>query len=169
MMGVLQRITPHLWFDTKAEDAARYYASIFPKSKVENITYYTEEGREIHGKDKEEVMTVEFSLEGQSFLALNGGPQFSFSPAISFLVHCKNQQEIDYYWEQLVTGGNEDAQQCGWLEDKFGVSWQVVPERLNELLAHDDEAVVREVTKEMLQMKKIDLQILEAARERMEH
>ncbi|SIS55520.1 VOC family protein [Salimicrobium flavidum] len=124
-MAALQKITPCLWFDTQAEQAAQYYTSIFPDSSIGKITHYTDEGKEYHGKEAGEVMTVEFTLDGQKFLGLNGGTVFTLSPSVSFIILCADQEEVDYYWNHLSEGGREEAQQCGWLEDKFGLSWQV--------------------------------------------
>jgi predicted 3-demethylubiquinone-9 3-methyltransferase (glyoxalase superfamily) len=120
-------IVPCLWFDTQAEDAARFYTGIFKNSTIGTITRYSEAGREVHGRAAGTVMTVEFDLNGQKFTALNGGPHFKFNEAISFQIMCQNQQEVDHYWNKLSQGGDPSAQQCGWLKDKFGVSWQVVP------------------------------------------
>ena len=156
-MSKVQKITPHLWFDTKAEEAAAFYASIFNDSRINKVTRYLDEGQDIHGKAAGSVMTVDFELEGQSFMALNGGPHFQFSEAISFIVHCENQEEVDRFWEKLSDGGDEAAQQCGWLKDKYGVSWQIVPDRLPELLRHPEQEVAEQVMREMLQMKKINI------------
>ncbi|MFG6117646.1 VOC family protein [Thalassobacillus sp. B23F22_16] len=153
----MQKITPHLWFDTKAEEAAAFYVSIFNDSRINKVTRYLDEGQDIHGKAAGSVMTVDFELEGQSFMALNGGPHFQFSEAISFIVHCENQEEVDRFWEKLSDGGDEAAQQCGWLKDKYGVSWQIVPDRLPELLRHPEQEVAEQVMREMLQMKKINI------------
>ena len=128
-----QKIMPCLWFDTQGEDAAKHYVSIFKNSKIGRIGRYGKEGKEIHGKEAGAVMTVEFELEGQKFLALNGGPQFKFDEAISFQIFCDTQEEIDYFWEKLSQGGSEGP--CGWLKDKFGLSWQVVPTVVMELLS----------------------------------
>lgn len=156
-MSKVQKITPHLWFDTKAEEAAAFYVSIFNDSRINKVTRYLDEGQDIHGKAAGSVMTVDFELEGQSFMALNGGPHFQFSEAISFIVHCENQEEVDRFWEKLSDGGDEAAQQCGWLKDKYGVSWQIVPDRLPELLRHPEQEVAEQVMREMLQMKKINI------------
>src|SRR5437667_7553718 len=130
----IQRITPCLWFDDKAEEAAKFYTSIFRNSKITATTRYGEAGREIHGRPAGSVMTVAFELDGHGFTALNGGPVFKFNEAISFQVNCDTQQEVDHYWDKLSAGGDEKAQQCGWLKDKYGVSWQIVPKILVELL-----------------------------------
>ncbi len=154
----MQKITPFLWFDDKAEEAANFYVSIFKNSKIGSITRYGEEGAEASGRPKGTVMTVTFQLEGQDFIALNGGPVFTFSPAISFLVNCETQQEIDELWEKLSKGG--ETVQCGWLKDKYGMSWQIVPTVLGEMMQDKDEEKSKRVMKAMLQMVKIDIQSL---------
>jgi predicted 3-demethylubiquinone-9 3-methyltransferase (glyoxalase superfamily) len=159
----MQKITPCLWFDDQAEEAAKFYASIFKKSKIGNITRYSESGFEIHGKPAGTVLTVELQLEGQEFVALNGGPVFKFNEAISFQVYCKTQEEIDYYWESLSKGGDEKAQQCGWLKDKYGLSWQIVPTVLGEMLRDKDARRSERVMSAVLQMKKIDMKSLKKA------
>lgn len=156
-----QKINPCLWFDTEAEEAARFYCSVFKNAKVGTISRYGGEGKEIHGKDAGSVMAVEFELDGQRFAALNGGPQFKFSEAISFQVHCDGQTEVDYFWEKLSEGGEEGP--CGWLKDKFGLSWQIVPKVLFEMLTDPDHAKSQRVTKAFLQMKKFDIAALERA------
>ena len=161
----MQRITPCLWFDNQAEEAANFYASIFKNSKIGNITRYGEEGYEIHKMPAGTVMTVEFQLEGHDFVALNGGPVFKFNEAISFQVHCKTQEEVDHYWEKLTKGGDKNAQQCGWLKDKYGVSWQIVPTVLREMLHDKDAAKSQRVVKALLQMKKLDIKRLKQAYE----
>ena len=153
----LQKITPFLWFDDKAEEAANYYVSIFRDSKVLTVTRYTEVGKEQHRRPPGSVMTVEFDLEGQQFTALNGGPVFQHNPAISFVVHCKTQEEVDYYWDKLTAGGDPKAQQCGWLKDKFGMSWQVVPDPLIDMIKDPDKEKAQRAFKAMMQMKKLDL------------
>lgn len=162
-MANLQRITPFLWFDTQAEEAAKLYTSIFKNSKITATTRYTEAGREVHGMEPGTAMTVGFELEGQHFTALNGGPLFKFTEAISFVVHCGSQEEVDYYWEKLTAGGDPKAQQCGWLKDKFGVSWQIVPDAMIKMLSDPDKAKAGRVMQAMMQMKKIDLPELERA------
>ena len=154
-----QKITPYLWFDTRAEEAARFYASVFKNSKIGKISRYGKEGFEIHGKEAGTVMTAEFEIAGQKFLALNGGPQFKFNEAVSFQVHCETQEEIDYFWSKLAEGGQEGP--CGWLKDKFGLSWQVIPTALPQLLT--DENSGQRVMKSMLQMRKIDIAALKRA------
>lgn len=156
-----QKINACLWFDTEAEDAAKFYCSIFKNSKIGTISRYGKEGKEIHGKDAGSVMAVEFELDGQRFAALNGGPQFKFSEAISFQVHCDGQAEVDYFWEKLSDGGEEGP--CGWLKDRYGLSWQVVPKVLFEMLTDPDHAKAQRVTKAFLQMKKFDIGALERA------
>ncbi len=158
-----QRITPCLWFDDQAEAAARFYTGIFKDSRIGKISRYGEAGRELHGRPPGSVMTIEFELNGQAFTALNGGPVFQFNEAISFQVSCQDQKEVDYYWEKLSQGGDEKAQQCGWLKDKYGVSWQIVPTRLIEMLADPNSAKSQRAMAAMLQMKKIDIAKLERA------
>ncbi|CDQ18500.1 Glyoxalase superfamily enzyme, possibly 3-demethylubiquinone-9 3-methyltransferase [Halobacillus karajensis] len=165
-MGSIQKITPNFWFDYQAEEAAKFYTSIFQDSEIIKVSRYMNEGKEIHGKDEGTVMTVDFQLEGQRFVALNGGPQFKFNEAISFIVHCANQEEVDYFWEKLSEGGDESAQQCGWLKDTFGVSWQIVPDSLQELLNQPDPVISEKVMKAMLQMKKIDINALKEVQSR---
>jgi predicted 3-demethylubiquinone-9 3-methyltransferase (glyoxalase superfamily) len=154
----MQTITPCLWFDTESEEAARFYTSIFPNSKIVDTTYYGEAGPRPAGT----VLTVEFELDGRSFTALNGGPQFKFSEAISFQISCENQDEVDAYWSKLTEGGGEEGP-CGWLKDRFGVSWQVVPTALPRLLADPDREKAQRVMAAMLQMRKIDVAELERA------
>jgi len=161
----MQKITPCLWFDNQAEEAANFYTSIFKNSKIGNITRYGKEGYEIHKREVGTVMTMDFEIEGQKFTALNGGPVFKFNEAISFVVKCKTQKEVDYYWEKLSEGGDERAQQCGWLKDKYGVSWQIVPEILSELVGDPTSEKSQRAMKAMLQMKKIDLEGLKKAYE----
>ena len=158
---VTQKITHHLWFDNNAEEAAKFYTSIFKNSKIIGITHYGESAAEVSGRPKRTVMTVRFELEGQEFMALNGGPLFKFSPAISFLVSCETQEEVDNLWEKLSEG--EEKEQCGWLKDKFGVSWQIVPNVLGEMVQDKDAKKSERVIKAMLQMKKLDIQGLRKA------
>jgi len=159
----MQKITPCLWFDSNAEEAAEFYTSIFKKSKIGKISRYGKEGYEIHGKPEGTVLTVEFELNGQTFTALNGGPAFKFNEAISFQVHCESQNEVDHYWEKLSQGGDEKAQQCGWLKDKYGVSWQIVPTVLGDMLQDKDPKKSGRVMNALLQMKKVDISTLEKA------
>ena len=165
MQSATQKITPCLWFDNQAEEAANFYVSTFKNSKIGRIARYGKEGYEIHGRLAGTVMTVEFEVEGQIFTALNGGPIFKFNEAISFQVHCTTQEEVDYYWEKLSEGGDEKAQQCGWLKDKYSVSWQIVPTVLVEMLQDRDAEKSGRVMKAMLQMKKIDIKTLKRAYE----
>jgi predicted 3-demethylubiquinone-9 3-methyltransferase (glyoxalase superfamily) len=160
-MPKLHKITPCLWFDDRAEQAAKFYTGIFPNSKILHISHYGEAGTEIHGKPAGSVLAVAFELDGQTFTALNGGPMFKFNEAISFQVDCQTQAEVDYYWEQLSIGGDETAQQCGWLKDQYGVSWQIVPRILVQML-NDPETSQLTMTA-MLQMKKIDIDELKRA------
>jgi predicted 3-demethylubiquinone-9 3-methyltransferase (glyoxalase superfamily) len=158
-----QKITPFLWFDNQAEEAVIFYISIFKNSRIVSVTHYGEEGADASGRPKGTVMTVAFQLDGQEFVALNGGPYFKFTEAISFVVNCESQNEVDYYWENLSEGGDEKAQQCGWLKDKYGVSWQIVPTVLSELLNDPDPDKSRRAMKAMLPMKKIDIEMLKKA------
>jgi predicted 3-demethylubiquinone-9 3-methyltransferase (glyoxalase superfamily) len=153
----MQKITTFLWFDQQAEEAARYYTYIFKNSKIETVTRYGEAGPGPKGS----VMTIAFELEGQKFVALNGGPQYQFNPAISFVVNCDGQEEVDHYWEKLAAGGKEI--QCGWLVDKYGVSWQIVPTVMIDMLRDENAARTQRVMKAMMQMKKIDIAGLKAA------
>lgn len=157
----IQKITPFLWFDNNAEEAAKFYTSIFKNSKIIDITHYGESAAEASGRPKGTVMTIRFELEGQTFMAVNGGSIFKFSPAISFLVSCETQQEVDELWEKLSEGG--EVEQCGWLKDKFGVSWQIVPHVLGEMMQHKDAEKSEKVMKALFQMKKIDIQRLQKA------
>ena len=157
----MQEITPCLWFDSNAEEAVNFYTSVFKKSKIGKISRYGEEGYEIHGKPAGTVLTVEFELNGQTFTALNGGPVFKFNEAISFQVSCKSQKEVDYYWEKLSEGGEKG--QCGWLKDKYGMSWQIVPTVLGEMLQDKVTKKSERVMKALLQMKKLDIKKLKQA------
>jgi len=162
-MATTQPITPCLWFDTQAEEAARYYTSIFKNSKIVTITRYTDAGREVHGRPAGSVMTVEFEINGQPFTALNGGPHFKFNEAVSFQIMCRDQEEVDHYWNRLSAGGDPAAQQCGWLKDKYGLSWQVVPTALVEMISDSDREKSDRAMEAMLKMKKIDIEALERA------
>ena len=153
----MSTITPFLWFDTEGEDAAKLYTSIFPNSKITDVSHYGSAGPRPEGM----VMTVGFELDGQKFVALNGGPNYTFNEAISFQVSCKDQEEVDGYWGKLTEGGEEGP--CGWLKDRFGVSWQIVPTALPELLSNPDPEISQRVMEAMLQMKKIDIDELERA------
>jgi predicted 3-demethylubiquinone-9 3-methyltransferase (glyoxalase superfamily) len=163
MVTPAQRISPMLWFDDQAEQAAAFYTSIFKNSKVTATTRYTKEGQQASGRPEGSVMTVAFVLDGQEFTALNGGPHFRFNEAISLVVHCRDQDEVDYYWSRLSDGGDPRGQQCGWLRDKFGVSWQVVPKIISQLLTDSDAEKGRRVMAAVLKMKKIDVAELERA------
>lgn len=163
----MQKITPCLWFDGKAEEAAKFYVSVFKDSKIGNVTRYGKEGYEIHGGKAGSVLTVDFEIEGQKFVALNGGPIFKFNEAISFQVRCETQKELDYYWEKLSEGGDEQAQQCGWLKDKYGVSWQITPIVLEKMLQDKDTKKSDRVMKALLQMRKLDITtLMQAYKER---
>lgn len=156
-------ITPCLWFDDHAEEAVSFYTSIFKHSKIGRVSRYGEEGAKASGRPAGTVMTLEFQLDGQDFVALNGGPVFRFNEAISFQVYCKTQEEVDHYWDRLSNGGDVQAQQCGWLKDKYGVSWQIVPSVLIEMLQDKDPAKTNRVMNAVVQMKKIDIKRLEQA------
>jgi predicted 3-demethylubiquinone-9 3-methyltransferase (glyoxalase superfamily) len=160
-MPTLQTITPCLWFDDQAEAAATFYTEIFSHSKILAVTRYGEAGQEIHGKEPGTAMTVTFELDGQTFTALNGGPAFKFNEAISFQIICETQEEVDYYWAKLSEGGDEAAQQCGWIKDRYGVSWQVIPSVLLDMLNDADNSKSQSVTTAMLHMKKLDIHKLE--------
>lgn len=153
----MRQIMPCLWFDTQGEEAAAFYTSVFPDSRVTAVTHYTEAGPRPAGS----VMTVAFELAGQEFIALNGGPELTFSEAVSFQVICENQDEVDHYWERLSAGGEEGP--CGWLKDRYGVSWQIIPAALPELLAGPDKEKVQRVTSAMLGMRKLDIVGLQQA------
>jgi predicted 3-demethylubiquinone-9 3-methyltransferase (glyoxalase superfamily) len=159
----IQKITPCLWFDDQAEEAARFYISVFTNSRIVRMSRYGKEGFEIHGRPEGSVMVVEFQIEGQTFTALNGGPLFRFNEAVSFQVSCETQEEIDYYWEKLTEDGDREAQQCGWLKDRYGVSWQVVPTVLGDLVADPDSEKSQRAMRAMLRMKKIDIAALRRA------
>jgi predicted 3-demethylubiquinone-9 3-methyltransferase (glyoxalase superfamily) len=159
----VHRLTTCLWFNTQAEEAASFYTSVFSNSSILSVTRYGKERHEISGISEGTVMTVKFQLDGQEFMALNGGPQYHFTEAVSFVVNCDSQEEVDYYWEKLSAGGDEKAQVCGWLKDRFGVSWQVVPTELFALVSDPDPDKSGRATKAMLQMKKLDLAALRKA------
>jgi predicted 3-demethylubiquinone-9 3-methyltransferase (glyoxalase superfamily) len=156
-----QKLAPCLWFDTQAEEAARFYCSVFKNSKLGRISRFPDAGQEIHGKAAGSVMTVEFELDGQPFVALNGGPQFKFDEAVSFQIYCDTQDEIDHYWNALTRGGQEGP--CGWLKDRFGLSWQVVPAAIPEMMMDGDPAKSARVMNAFMQMKKFDLAALRRA------
>jgi predicted 3-demethylubiquinone-9 3-methyltransferase (glyoxalase superfamily) len=155
----MQKITPFLWFDTEAEEAANFYTSIFKNSKILNVARYSKAGAKAAHRPEGSVMTVSFQVEGQTFTAINGGPVFKFTEAVSFVINCASQEEIDYYWEKLSDGGDPKAQQCGWLKDKYGLSWQIVPASIGELMSNPEKA--EKVMAKVLQMKKIDCNALE--------
>lgn len=157
----MQRITPCLWFDSNGEEAAKFYVSIFPNSKIGTVTRYGDAGAKASGRPKGSVMTVTFRLDGQEFLALNGGPMFTFSPAISFIVNCKTQKELDRFWHKLSVGGKEV--ECGWLTDKYGVSWQIVPAVLGKMMQSKDAKKKERVMSALLQMRKLDIDTLQQA------
>jgi len=157
----MQKITPFLWFDTKAEEAAKFYCSIFKNSKIGKTSRYGEEGEQVSGRPAGSVMTVEFELEGQDFIGRNGGPHFKFNEAISFVVSCKTQAELDRFWNKLSAGGKKV--QCGWLRDKYGISWQVVPTVLGELMSDKDGTKSQRVMQAMLKMVKLDIKKLKQA------
>jgi predicted 3-demethylubiquinone-9 3-methyltransferase (glyoxalase superfamily) len=162
-MPNIQRITPCLWFDHQAEQAVNFYASLFKNSKITKISHYTEVGQETHKMKPGTVMTVAFELQGQSFTALNGGPIFKFNEAVSLQINCDTQQEVDHFWNALSAGGDPNAQQCGWLKDKFGLSWQVVPRILPDLLTDQDSEKSGRAMQAMLKMKKLDIAALQRA------
>ena len=159
----IKRISPCLWFDTQAEEAARFYVSVFKNSRIAAVTRFPDAGNEIHGKPAGSVMVVDFELNGQPMTALNGGPQFTFSEAISLQVECETQEEIDYYWNALSEGGDPRAQQCGWLKDKYGLSWQVIPSGMSEMMKDHGSGEAKRAMSAMLQMKKIDIGALRRA------
>jgi len=159
----MNKITPCLWFDSEAEEAARFYTGVFPNSKITSISHYGEAGREVHGQPAGKVLTVAFELDGRPFTALNGGPQFKFNEAVSFQIPCRNQEEIDYYWDKLTAGGDARAQQCGWLKDRYGLSWQVFPAAVMDMLQDQDRKKADRAMQAMMQMKKMDLKALERA------
>lgn len=157
------KITPCLWFDQQAEEAAAFYTGIFPNSRITGVSHFPDAGQEIHGQPAGLVMTVSFELDTQPFVALNGGPVFRFNEAVSLQIHCADQADVDYYWERLGAGGDEAAQQCGWLKDRYGLSWQVVPTLLTTLMQDPDPAKTRRVMQALLQMKKLDIAGLKRA------
>lgn len=161
----MQKITPFLWFDNQAEEAANFYTSIFRNSKIGHVARYDEAGAKASGRPRGSAMTVAFQLEGQDFVALNGGPNFKFTEAVSLVVNCKTQKEVDHYWEKLSVGGDEKAQQCGWLKDKYGLSWQIVPNVLGKMLQDKNPKKSENVMRALLQMKKLDIKALKQAYE----
>jgi predicted 3-demethylubiquinone-9 3-methyltransferase (glyoxalase superfamily) len=163
MNNRFQRITPFLWFDDQAEQAARFYTGIFPNAKITQTVRYSKEGARASGRKEGEVMTVAFELDGQKLTAINGGPIFKFTEAISLVVNCESQKEVDHYWDALSKGGDPNAQQCGWLKDRYGLSWQIVPAALLELLGDPDPERAARAMAAMLKMKKIDVEALRRA------
>ena len=159
----MKAITPCLWFDDQGEEAAKFYTSIFKNSKITSVSRYGEAGKEFHRKPVGSAMVVAFEINGQKFTALNGGPQFKFSEAISFQVMCESQEEVDYYWEKLSQGGDESAQRCGWLKDKFGLSWQIVPAALPDLIGDGTSERAGRVMTALLGMVKLDIAALRRA------
>jgi predicted 3-demethylubiquinone-9 3-methyltransferase (glyoxalase superfamily) len=157
------RISPFLWFDSQAEEAAKFYVAVFPNSKIHHVSRYGEAGREVHQREPGSAMTVDFELDGQKFTALNGGPLFRFNESISFLIRCNSQEEVDHYWSRLTEGGDPKSQQCGWLKDKFGVSWQVVPVVLDQLIAGPDPVKSQRAFAAMMGMKKLVIADLQRA------
>ena len=157
----MQKITPNLWFDNQAEEAVNFYTSIFKNSKIGKVSRYGKEGQEVHQMREGTVMVMEFWIEDQKFTALNGGPIFKFNEAISFIINCKDQEEVDYYWNKLSEGGDEKAQICGWLKDKFGVSWQVVPDVLSKLMSDPERG--KNVMQALMKMKKLNVAELQNA------
>jgi len=159
----MQEITPFLWFDDQAEAAAKFYTSIFKQSKITHVARYPQSAEGVAGRPAGSVMTVAFEIAGQRFTALNGGPIFKFNASISFVVNCDSQKEVDYYWEKLSAGGDKNAKRCGWLKDRYGISWQIVPAILGELMTSEDPAQAERVMGALLEMKKLDLAALKAA------
>jgi predicted 3-demethylubiquinone-9 3-methyltransferase (glyoxalase superfamily) len=157
------RIAPCLWFDSEAEEAAGFYVSIFPNSFIGRVARFPREGQEVHGRPAGSVMTVEFELDGVPFTGLNGGPAFTFNEAVSLQIFCSSQDEIDHFWDRLTEGGDRSAQQCGWLKDRFGVSWQVVPDEIGDLFGGSDRAAAQRAMRALLGMKKIEIPTLKRA------
>jgi predicted 3-demethylubiquinone-9 3-methyltransferase (glyoxalase superfamily) len=162
-VATFQKISPNLWFDDQAEEAAQFYTSVFPNSEITRVARYGEEGFDIHHRPAGSVMTVDFRIADMRFVALNGGPVFTFNEAVSFIVDCEDQAEVDQYWDRLGEGGDPAAQQCGWLKDRYGVSWQVVPTILGELMSGPDPAASQRVMTALLPMKKLIIADLEQA------
>jgi predicted 3-demethylubiquinone-9 3-methyltransferase (glyoxalase superfamily) len=162
-MASIQKISPCLWFDGQGEEAARFYISIFKNSRIGTISHFGKEGFEVHGRPAGSAMVVTFFLEGQEFAALNGGPHFKFNEAMSLMVRCESQAEIDYFWDKLGAGGDPKAQQCGWLKDKYGLSWQIVPTAMQEMMTSKDSTKSGRVMNALLKMKKLDLAALQKA------
>jgi predicted 3-demethylubiquinone-9 3-methyltransferase (glyoxalase superfamily) len=158
----MPNITPCLWFDTQAEEAARYYVSVFKNAKMGSVSHYPDTGQETHGKPAGAVLVAEFSIDGRDFVCLNGGPNFKFTEAVSLMIPCKDQKEIDYYWDKLIADGGQEGP-CGWLKDKYGLSWQVFPEVMMKMLTDPDKKKVKRVMDAFMQMKKFDLAAVERA------
>lgn len=163
MQAKFQRIAPFLWFDDQAEEAAIFYTTIFDNSRITTITRYSKEGAQAVGRPEGSVMTIAFQLDGQDFTAINGGPHFKFNEAISLVVNCRSQKEVDHFWDRLSEGGDPKAQQCAWLKDRYGVSWQVVPTLVQELMSDPNPDKARKAMQAILQMKKIDIDTLQQA------
>jgi predicted 3-demethylubiquinone-9 3-methyltransferase (glyoxalase superfamily) len=162
-MAKLQKITPFLWYDHQAEQAAAFYTSIFPNSRIAGVSHFGEEGKEQHGRPPASVMVVSFELDGQAFHAMNGGPNVVFNWSVSFMVNCDTQEEVDYYWEKLGQGGDPQFRQCGWVQDQFGLSWQIIPNVLMEMVGHPADPRSERAMAAMLRMKKIDIAQLHRA------
>ena len=162
-MTITQRITPHLWFSHNAEEAVAFYVSIFKNSKIGNISRYGEAGHDIHGMEAGTVMSIDFELDGMQFAALNGGPAFQFNEARSLIVNCETQEEVDHYWDKLSEGGDPEAQQCGWLKDKYGLSWQITPLAAVDMMNDPDKERSERVMECILGMKKLDLALITEA------
>ncbi|HEX7879131.1 MAG TPA: VOC family protein [Candidatus Eisenbacteria bacterium] len=162
-MSTFKRFTTCLWFDHQAEEAAKFYTSIFRNSRITDVFRYSEVGQEVHGRPPGSVMVANFDLDGQSFMALNGGPAFKFNEAVSIIINCDTQDEVDYYWEKLGAGGDPRAQQCGWLKDKYGLSWQVTPNGMEEMLRDENSPGAKRAFAAMMEMKKLDIGELEKA------
>ena len=162
-MQFTSKIVPCLWFDSQGEDAARFYTELFPNSRITHIARYGEAGKEVHGRKPGSVMTVSFELAGQPFTALNGGPHFKFSEAISLQIMCDDQKEVDHFWNALAAGGPVEAQQCGWVKDRYGLSWQVIPKAFLEMMTSKDTAAIERAFGAMMNMKKLDLAQLQRA------
>lgn len=162
-MTITQRITPHLWFSHNAEEAVAFYVSIFKNSKIGNISRYGEAGHDIHGMEAGTVMSIDFELDGMQFAALNGGPAFQFNEALSLIVNCETQEEVDHYWDKLSEGGDPEAQQCGWLKDKYGLSWQITPLAAVDMMNDPDKERSERVMECILGMKKLDLALITEA------
>jgi predicted 3-demethylubiquinone-9 3-methyltransferase (glyoxalase superfamily) len=163
MPTLSQKISPCLWFDNQAEEAANFYTSVFPNSKITTVTHYGEAGFEYHKRPAGSVMVVVFEIEGQSFTALNGGPLFQFNESVSFQILCSSQEELDHYWNKLTEGGDPKAQQCGWLKDKFGLSWQVLSDEVLEMLTDSDYEKSQRAMLAVMEMHKIDIQAVKQA------